>query len=285
MQLSAHRTTAALASAAVAVSVAAAAVTVSAAAAAPAADSSRTITKLRATSDGSVSRELPQWSSGARHLLVVRHTARAHKSAYLKFVVPEGLLHDGGQIESAVLSLKSPAGPKSKVSVRATNRAAWTESSLDFANAPRGGATIAALVRHSGRVSKADVTSFVKAAGTYTFQLSTGAGVSRFYSSESSVKVPKLTVTVRRPKPKPVPTTPVPTTPVPTTPVPPAPTTPVPPITPVPPAPSAPKALLGMSAPLQFWDARVSRGRLGVAGPPAVLHRSRRFDQQGADHL
>ena len=138
MQLSSHRTTAALACAALAVSVAGAAVTVSAAAAATAADSSRTVTKLRATSDGSVSRELPQWSSGARHLLVVRHTARAHKSAYLKFVVPEGLLHDGGQIESAVLSLKSPAGPKSKVSVRATNRAAWTESSLDFAKTRPG---------------------------------------------------------------------------------------------------------------------------------------------------
>jgi hypothetical protein len=302
MQLSSSRTTAAMLSAAVAVSVAGAAITVSAASAAPGASSSLTVTKIRASSDGSVSREMPAWSSGAGHLLVVRHTARAHKVAYLKFVVPQGLLSEGGRIESAVLTLKSPSGPKSKVSVRTTNNAAWTESSLDFANAPRGGATIAALVRHSGRVSSADVTSHVNAAGTYTFQLSTRAGVSRFYSSESSLKVPKLTVTVRRPKPKPAPTTPAPTTPAPTTPAPttpapttpapttpapttpapttpapttPAPTTPAPttpaPTTPAPttvppssPAPVAPKALLGMSAPLQFWDARVSEVGAGL---------------------
>ena len=206
---------------------------------------------------------------------MVRHTARAHKSAYLKFVVPEGLLHDGGQIESAVLSLKSPAGPKSKVSVRATNRAAWTESSLDFANAPRGGATIAALVRHSGRVSRADVTSFVKAAGTYTFQLSTGAGVSRFYSIRverqgaqahrdgQAAQAQARTDSDAAYRQRRTPTTPCTDNartdngPVPT------------PSghrrrTPVPPAPSAPKALLGMSAPLQFWDARVTEVGSGL---------------------
>jgi hypothetical protein len=283
MQLSPRRALAALVSAAVAVSVTGVVLSVSAASASPAATTSHTVTNLRATNDAFVSRESPRWSSGSRRLLITRHTPRSHKSAYLKFVVPAGLLSDGGRIESAVLTLKSPTGPKSRVSVRATSKAAWTEASLNFANAPRGKTKIGALVRDSRRVSRVDVTSYVTTAGTYSFQLSTSSGLSRFYSSES-LKAPKLSVTVSRRKPKPTPTatptstptstvTPTPTatatvTPTPTatatatatvtpTPTPTSTVTPTPTPTPTATASGA-KALLGMSAPVTFWDQRVS---------------------------
>ena len=91
-----------------------------------------------------------------------------------------------------------------------------------------GGATVATLATSSAGVSTGSVTSAVTAAGTYGFQLTTASAVSRFYSSESTVAPPTLTVTVK--------------------------TVVVPPT----------KALLGMSSPNNLWDQRVSEVGSGL---------------------
>jgi hypothetical protein len=234
MRRNGPRTQAALLSAALVVSVVGVSMTV--ANAAPT-DPTGTATTLLPTNDATVSRESPRSTAGSRHLLVVRKTSRHHKKAYLKFVVPQALLGDDGRIESAVLTMKSPSGSGSTVSVRATSNTAWSEASLDYANAPLGKATIAPLVRHSGGVSSADLRSAVTGAGTYTFALTTSSGRTRFYSSESARNAPRLTVTVRHHKQ----TAPAPT-----------------PAPPTPPAAEASKTLLGMSAPDNLWAQRVS---------------------------
>jgi hypothetical protein len=247
MQLSSPRTLAALLSAALVVSVAGVELTnrlvVSAAAeptnrsasAASDANWTYTTTKLPVTSDTFVSRESPQFSGDSRATLVVRNTPKSHKKAYLKFVVPQALLANHGQIESVVIRLASRGSSRSVVRVRATNKTSWSAAGMHFSNAPRVGARIATFVPGSGGFNRATVTSAVPAPGTYAFQLRTPAGVSRFYSSETTVKskVPTLTVTVRRHKSRPRPPAPGPTTPAPgpTTPAP-DPTTPAPTPTP-----------------------------------------------------
>jgi hypothetical protein len=112
--------------------------------------------------------------------------------------------------------------------VKTTADSTWSEASLAYANAPVGGATVATLATSSAGVSTGTVTSAVTAAGTYGFQLTTATAVSRFYSSESTVAPPTLTVTVK--------------------------TAVVPPL----------KALLGMSSPNSLWDQRVSEVGSGL---------------------
>ena len=178
-----------------------------------------TVTQLPATDDTFVSRESPQWSAGSLDRLIVANTNGQLRAAYLKFVVPRSLLGGNGQIESVVLGLTSTMSAQSGVSVRTTKGTTWTQATMDFANAPVGGATIANLVQGAGGVSSADVTSSVPVPGTFAFQLTTAAGVSRFYSSEHGSSAPTLTVTVKRPPVTPTPT-PTPTatsTPTPTT--------------------------------------------------------------------
>ena len=196
-----------------------------------------TATKLVVTNDTSVSRESPHASPGSKLKLVVRNTPGHRKKVYLKFTVPSSLLADHGRIESAVLKLRAADTSGARVAVRGTKRVSWTQENLNFTKAPRGLAKIANLVRHPGGISSANVTSYVRAAGRYSFQLRTKAGVSKFYSSESRRTPPTLVVTVIRP------TSPPPTTP--------------------PTNPSA-KALLGMSAPDNLWAARVSEVGSGL---------------------
>ena len=269
MQLNQTRTMAALLSAALVVSVAGVELSGRTASAAEP-GWTRTASHLPATSDTYVTREFPQRSAGSRTRLVVRNTNGNHKRAYLKFVVPKAMLSNHGQIESVVLELTSLGRSRSDVSVRSTKKTAWSAAHMASTNAPQAGATIAKLVRRSGGVNRADLTSTVHAAGTYGFALTTNSGVSRYYSSESKVMAPRLTVTVRRPKPTPKPPTAAATTPgttpgtTPSTAPRSAPSSaPTPTTTPTT-TPASGKAMLGMSAPNQLWDQRVSEVGSGL---------------------
>ena len=187
-------------------------------------------TKVSPTSDTYVSRESRHATAGSSHLLVVRNTHGSLKMAYLKFTIPKSLLSNHGKIESVVLKLRAAGKSRSRVAVRAAKKNTWTEAKLNYAHAPRGSATIARLAEHAGGVRSASLSSYVRTAGTYSFQLTTSKGVSRFYSSESHGKSPALIVTVKRPTA----------------------------------APASHKAMLGMSAPNPLWAQRVSEVGSGL---------------------
>jgi hypothetical protein len=160
--------------------------------------------------------------------LVAQNDPTLHKQAYLKFAVPANLLATGSTVESAVLTLTAQDTSRSVVSVKTTADTSWVESNIGYATAPVGGATVATLATSSAGVSTGNLTAAVTKAGTYSLQLTSAASVSRFYSSESTVSPPTLTVTVK--------------------------TLVVPP----------PKALLGMSSPNDLWDQRVSEVGSGL---------------------
>jgi hypothetical protein len=143
---------------------------------------------------------------GSEDKLVAGKLGGDVKTSFLKFTVPAGTA-----VKSARLSLTAAGKQGGTVALRRVADTSWTEGKLTSANAPALGALIGtASIKDLSLV--VDLTSVVKAPGTYSFALtSTGAPV-RFASAESAAGAPVLTVTTppkATPAPAPTATTPV----------------------------------------------------------------------------
>jgi len=112
---------------------------------------------------------------------------------YLRFVV-SGL--NGVTVQSAVLRIYANSANSTGFSVKAVSNNTWTENLLTYSNAPAAGS----LIKSSAAISagtwvQVDVTSYVKADGTYNLQLSTSSGTNTSLASrESGANAPQLVI-------------------------------------------------------------------------------------------
>jgi hypothetical protein len=174
-----------------------------------------------AVDDAYSSSARPGHTTGSADKLVVGTLAGDTMVSYLKFkvVVPAGATVRGAKV---TLTNEGPKMPALRVSKVADS--SWSESALTARNDPALGATVVSVTpKATDTAVTLDVSSVVKASGTYTFAVSSSApAVARFKSAESGTSGPVLKLSVTRPatttptKPVVTPTTPVvtPTTPV-----------------------------------------------------------------------
>jgi hypothetical protein len=151
------------------------------------------IRSLSPTADAYVNAYRPDANyGGARLLRVGRRPARR---AYIRFRVPD----TAGSVERATLLLYVRRGSARSLRVgRVGNR--WRESSITWRRQP--GLTGREAVRggpvRRGMWISADVTSFVKGAGRYSFRVSTGTGTSVALKSGGGRR-PRLEVEITPP--------------------------------------------------------------------------------------
>jgi beta-mannanase len=202
---------------------------------------------VAASEDAYVSDTRTGLNFGALDKLVVGKETGETRTSYVKFAVPA--LPAGAVVTGARLTLAVDSHPSPDRLSAYPVTGAWTESTISGAQAPATSATAAGsvLARDTDTKLIVDVSSAVKAAGTFSFALKSAATdtVTRLRSSEygTVAERPQLTISYSQPTaaattaptsapaktPTTAPTTP-PTTVKPTTAVPttPAPTTAVP---------------------------------------------------------
>jgi hypothetical protein len=193
-----------------------------------------------ATDDAYTSSARPTYNTGSSAKLVTGRLDGNSTVTYLKFAV--GALPVGASVQRAEVTLtRDEHRLPGTVRIARVASTRWSEKTLTNANRPALGSVVSTVypTRDTARVTF-NVGSVVKAAGTYSFAVTTPAtnDVARFRSAEYATDRPVLKLTVSRP----VASSPTPTTPKTTTPAP-VPTTSSPkPSTPAPttPAPSTP---------------------------------------------
>ena len=158
---------------------------------------------LTPDADSYVSADLPTTNFGTSTAL--RADAAPDVHAYLQFSV-SGLNKQSPT--QAVLQLYARSASVAGVTVRAVADNTWGETTLDYANMPSLGATLS----NSGALTantwtNLDVTSVVKADGTYSFAITTpGATNVNLASRESGANAPRLVLTLRHKSAKATPT-------------------------------------------------------------------------------
>ncbi len=113
---------------------------------------------------------------------------------YLRFTVA-GL--NGAAIQSAVLRVYANTSNKNGLSVLAEANNTWTESQITYSNAPAVGSKInTSKACAAAAWVSVDVSSYVKAAGTYSLVLTTASTTNtNLASREVSGKAPQLLIT------------------------------------------------------------------------------------------
>jgi Glycosyl hydrolase family 26 len=188
------------------------------------------VLQFGATEDAYSSSARPTLNTGSSDRLVAGRIDGNTTISYVKFKV--GALPTGSTVEKVQVSLtRDEHHLPGTVKLSKVASSSWSEKTLTASNDPAVGTVVSTVYPKSDTTTvNFDVTSVVKAAGTYTFAITSPASddVARFRSSEYATDRPAIKVTVRKTTTTPAPTTPAPTTPAPTTPAPttPAPTTP-----------------------------------------------------------
>jgi len=114
--------------------------------------------------------------------------------SYLRFVV-NGL--NGAAIQSAILRIYASSANTTGFSVQAESNNTWVETAITWSNAPAAGSTIiSSNAVAAGAWVELDITSYVKAAGTFSLMLTTTSSTNtKLASREDSVHAPQLVVT------------------------------------------------------------------------------------------
>lgn len=139
---------------------------------------------------------------GSSTKLVASTTPSMHKTAYLKFVIPN--LPEGAELVRARIELSSNRNQPAKVRLHTVPDSRWREESLSHARAPQPGKILATAT--SGARTKTltfDVTKAVKPGHTYSFAITTPKGTSAVHSKEATKDGPRLVVSWKRPPPAP----------------------------------------------------------------------------------
>ncbi len=118
--------------------------------------------------------------------------------SYLRFVV-SGL--SGGVVQSAVLKLYANSSDSTGLAVRSVSNNTWSESGITYSNSPATGNVIASSKQLSaGTWVEVNVTSYIKANGTFNLALTTTSTTNTSLGSrESGSKAPQLVVTTVEP--------------------------------------------------------------------------------------
>ena len=153
-----------------------------------AATTTQTFTPL---ADAYVAQTSPSSNYGSSHLLHV--DALPVTRSYLRFSV-SGL--SGATVQSAVIKLYTGSSNSTGFTVSAVNTNSWGESTITYNNAPASGAVInSSRSFSSGTWVSVDVSSYVKAAGTFSFAITTtSTNAIKLSSREAGNKAPQLVV-------------------------------------------------------------------------------------------
>jgi hypothetical protein len=147
---------------------------------------------FKPSADAYVIQTSPDTNYGTSASIRVDNSPYIH--SYLRFTV-SGL--NGAAIQSAKLRVYANSANSTGYSVQAESNNTWTESAITYNNAPAAGALIN---KSAGFKSAAwavvDVSSYVKAEGTYNFVLTTTSSTNtNLASRESSANAPQLVIT------------------------------------------------------------------------------------------
>lgn len=114
--------------------------------------------------------------------------------SYLRFVV-NGL--NGATVQSALLRIYANSANTTGFSVQTVSNDTWGETSITYSNAPAAGSTIGAPKAFTaGTWVEVNVSSYVKAAGTYSFELTTTSSTNtNLASREDPLHAPQLVLT------------------------------------------------------------------------------------------
>ncbi len=115
-------------------------------------------------------------------------------NSYLRFTV-SGV--NGATVQSAVLRIYANTANPSGFAVKSVADNSWSESAINYSNAPAAGATLnSSTAVTAGAWVSVDVTSYVKADGTYSLQLSTANTTNTSLGArEFGANAPQLVVT------------------------------------------------------------------------------------------
>ena len=116
-------------------------------------------------------------------------------NSYLRFVV-SGL--NGATIQSASLRIYANSANTTGFAVKAVANNTWAEKTITYSNAPTVGATLkSSAAITAGTWVTVDVTSYVKAEGTYSLQLSTTSSTNTSLAArEAGANAPQLVLTI-----------------------------------------------------------------------------------------
>ena len=116
-------------------------------------------------------------------------------NSYLRFVV--GSLN-GATVQAASLRIYANSANTTGFIVKAVSNNTWAENTLTYSNAPAAGASLnSSTAITAGSWVTVDVTSYVKAAGTYSLQLSTANTTNTSLASrEAGANAPQLVLTL-----------------------------------------------------------------------------------------
>jgi hypothetical protein len=148
---------------------------------------------FNSVADAYVIRSSSRKNYGSNASLRVDHTPPTR--SYLRFVL-DGL--DGSTVQSAVLRIYAKSGNSAGFNVHALADNSWSESGITYANAPTPGD----IINHSqsfkgGTWVEVDVSSYIKAGGTYNLVLDTTSPTNTNLAARESIrKGPQLVVTV-----------------------------------------------------------------------------------------
>ncbi len=147
---------------------------------------------FRPSADTYALQSSPTSNYGSRTTLNVDNSPVAH--SYLRFTV-SGL--NGAVVQSAKLRLYANSSNSSGVTARALANNTWTETGLTYNNAPAPGSAIATSTAVSaGKWVVIDVSSYVKAQGTYNLVLTTSSATNTSLAArEAGANAPQLVVT------------------------------------------------------------------------------------------
>ena len=114
--------------------------------------------------------------------------------SFLRFTV-SGL--NGTAVQSAKLRIYANSANSSGLTVQAESNNTWSESAITYTNAPAAGSVIQTSAGFkSATWTEVDVSSYVKAEGTYNFALTTTSGTNtNLAARESGADAPQLVVT------------------------------------------------------------------------------------------
>jgi hypothetical protein len=146
-------------------------------------------TTVLPTADAHVQADFPTTNYGGATALRIDGSPVAN--GYLKFGV-SGLTDP---VTKATLRLFVRAtGSATAVTVSSVADTTWTESSITYDTAPAIGGQLGSFAPTAGTWATVDVTSAVKANGTYSFGLKTAATTSRSFDSKEGANPPQLVV-------------------------------------------------------------------------------------------
>ena len=149
-----------------------------------------------ATADAYVTQSNPDTNYGTKTSLLIDSSPTTR--SYLRFIV-SGL--NGSAIQSAKLRIYANSANSAGYSISAVSDNTWAETSITFNNSPPAGAALySSMPCSKGAWADIDISSFVKAEGTYNLVITTTSSTNtNLASRESGANAPQLVVTTGSP--------------------------------------------------------------------------------------